>query len=288
LFGGGGGEGWVVGDEDLEDGAVGWAGLGGAAAEMNEAAMLDDDFVADPESEAGSGDFLGGEEGFEGAFTDFAIHAGTGVSDGEADAGFGGIFPIVRWVGSDEEATAGGSVDGVADEVGEDLAEFAGEAEEVSGGVITAFDLDAGVVEADAVKAQHGVKQFGDVGAGGKGGLAVEAEGLLGDFRDALGFVFGHGDVVEGWVFEVAVVAEHEEQVGDGFKGVIDFVGDGGGEAAGGGELFSLAECFFASLAVAGVEDDDTDPADLLGVGSDGVSAGEPGPGASGFAGLLS
>ena len=70
-------------------------------------------------------------------------------------------------------------------------------------------------------------------------------------------------DVIEGRILKLAVVAQQEEQVGDGFEGIVDLVGDGGGQPAGGGELLGLAQSLFAAFAVAGVEDDDAGPAHL-------------------------
>ena len=116
--------------------------------------------------------------------------------------------------------------------------------------------------------------------SGGQRGLAVEAEGLLGDFRDAGDFLLGELGEVGGFRAEV-FLADEVEEVGDGFEGIVDLVGDGGGEAAGGGELFGAAEGFFAALLLGDVDEDGADPADGVGFGADGVEVGEPAAGAA-------
>ena len=198
-----------------------------------------------------------------------------------------GSFQCTGAAGADQEAASVcGSVDGVADQVGEDLADFTGKAEQVQLGVVVALDLHVEGIEAALIEAEDGVEQLRHFGAGRQCGLAVEAEGLLGDLGDAADLVFGHGDVIEGRIVEFAVIAQEEEQVGDGFERVVDFVGDGSGQAAGNGEFFSLAQGLFAAFAVAGVEDDDAGPANLLGCGAHRVGADQPGPWAAGLAGL--
>ena len=94
-----------------------------------------------------------------------------------------------------------------------------------------------------------------DVGLRGAGGLAVEAQGLHGDLRDAVELVAGHVQIAAGIVGDFGL-ADEEDAVGDGFEGVVDLVGDGGGEATGDGELFRAAEDLFAALLQGEVGDE--------------------------------
>ena len=88
-----------------------------------------------------------------------------------------------------------------------------------------------------------------EVDVDGAGGVAVEAEGLLGDLGDAGEFLVGGFEQMLGGWRDVGVGLDEVDEVGDGFERVVDLVGDGGGEAAGGGELFGLAEGGFLGLA---------------------------------------
>ena len=72
----------------------------------------------------------------------------------------------------------------------------------------------------------------------GADGLAVEAQGLGGDLADAGELGLGHADERFEVVGECVVALDEIEDVGDGFEGVVDLVGDGAGEAADGGEFF--------------------------------------------------
>jgi hypothetical protein len=122
-----------VGKEEREDGAV-----------MDQLVALDD-AGGDPEAEAGAVEVLGGVEGFEDAGADGGGHAVAGVGDGDADAlrlvrrRVGSLHQVVmivrivgvRIVGADDEAAAlAHGVDGVGDEVVEDLADVVFEAED--------------------------------------------------------------------------------------------------------------------------------------------------------------
>src|SRR6202034_1406351 len=168
--------------------------------------------------------------------------AGTGVGDGDTDAG--GAF-LMGGEGADEEAAAvgGHGVEGGANEGGGELTEVAGEAEELEAGGVVAVEVDLKGLNAAEVEGDDGVEELADIGEGRESGLAVEAEGLLGDFRDAGDFLLGEVGEVGGFGREL-FLADEVEEVGDGFEGVIDLVGDGGGEAAGGGELFGAAKGF--------------------------------------------
>ena len=63
----------------------------------------------------------------------------------------------------------------------------------------------------------------------------MEAEGLGGDLRAAKDFGLCDGEVFCDFRREIVVSFGDVDEVGDGFEGVVDLVGDGGCEAADGG-----------------------------------------------------
>ena len=137
------------------------------------------------------------------------------------------------------------SVDGVADEIGENLADFAVVRHNEGDGAAIADDFDVLTAEAGVEEGKDGVDELVDVGHGGAGRPTVETEGLDGDLGDAVKFFLGELEEGARFVGEGELLDE-VEAVGDGFERIVDLVGDGGGEAAGDGELFGAAEDFFA------------------------------------------
>lgn len=229
--------------------------------------MAGDDAGGDPEAEAGSVEVFGGVEGLVEACLDFWGHAVSGVGDGDpytADTvgvvggGHGGV------VGADEEASSVFShgVDGVGDEVVEYLADVVFEAEDSGVAGVVGVDVDTGVGESSLVEIDDCADEVlcGDVG--GADGLAVEAEGLGGDLADTCEFALGHGDVWFEFCGEGFVDGDEVEEVGDGFEGVVDLVGDGRGEASDGGEFFGLDEGCFGFFLVGNFEGCSADPLD--------------------------
>ncbi len=233
-------------EEEAEDCAVVFAAADGEAA-----TVAVDDVLGDPEAKAGAGQLAGGEEGVEDLLDDLGRHAVAGVGEDETDAapaggGVGGV------VGAETDAAAGShGVDGVCDEVAEDLADFALEAVEGGWGDVAAVDGDAGVGEPALVEGGDGVEELGGGDGGGTGALAMEAQGLGGDLGAADDFGFGEGEVVGDVRVEVLVGAGDVDEVGDGFEGIVDLVGDGGGEASDGGEFFGLDEGCLGALEAA-------------------------------------
>lgn len=103
-----------------------------AALDVQFSIVLLHDFTANPEAKADAGGFLGGEEGFERALFCGTIHSGASVGDSEADADAAG-FAVVGFTNAEHEARAGRvphGVNGVIDEVRDDLANFTWKAEE--------------------------------------------------------------------------------------------------------------------------------------------------------------
>ncbi len=122
----------MVGKEELEDGAVVAGGLGAAYHEAAVVALYD--FGGDPEAQAGASDALGGVEGGVDVGEGFGGDADAVVGDGDEDALLPGA-PLGGFTGTDAEAAGLGcgvvagdagadGVDGVGDEVVEDLADL--------------------------------------------------------------------------------------------------------------------------------------------------------------------
>ena len=158
-------------------------------------------------------------------------------------------------MGADDQAAAvAHGVDGVGDEVVEDLADVVFEAEDGSLCGVVCLDTDAGVAEAALVEIEDGIDELvgGDVGAGD--GLAVEAEGLGSDLGDTGELGLRHVDVDLEVRRKALVERDEIEQIGDGFERVIDLVGDGAGEATDGGELLALHESGLGALLLRDVE----------------------------------
>jgi len=83
---------------------------------------------------------------------------------------------------------------------------------------------------------------------------------------------------------DVGVGTGEIDEVGDGLERIVDFVGDGGGETAGGGELFALAEGGLLGFAGGDVPHGADHAGDDGGAGSEGGNAagGDPGGEAAG------
>ena len=103
--------------------------------------MAVDDAGGDPETEAGALEVFGGVEGLEDAGADGGGHAVASVGDGEADALRLGVV-VTSWARERDEAASARThgVDGVGDEVVEDLADVVFEAEDGAGGGVAGFD----------------------------------------------------------------------------------------------------------------------------------------------------
>ena len=94
---------------------------------------------------------------------------------------------------ADEEAATSllHGIDGVAEEVIQDLADFAVEAEDGEVGALAEVDGNVGVEETAAEDAKDVDEEVVDGDLGGAAGLAVEAEGLGGDGGGSTEFLFG-------------------------------------------------------------------------------------------------
>jgi hypothetical protein len=127
--------------------------------------MAGDDFGGDPETEAVAGIAFGGEEGLEDARERVRGDSAAIVGDGDADSAAAG-GPVCGGAASDNEASVGNvrifgvgvlkrvcsalleGVEGVSDEVEEDLSDFIFEARNGSDVTIAAQEADVMVLHA--------------------------------------------------------------------------------------------------------------------------------------------
>jgi len=157
-----------------------------AAADAEEATMAVDDFFADPETQAGAGDALGGEEGLEDAVEGFRGNACTGVGNREHKTALAG-GPMRGFAAAEKEAPGVRchGIKGVAEEIADDLADFSFKTANESCGAIAAVNVNAGVDGASLVNGEDAIEQGRRCDGLWTGGLLVEAECLVGDSGDA-------------------------------------------------------------------------------------------------------
>ena len=182
------------GEEDAEEGA---GGVGGAGAVADAAAVFFNEAARDPEAEAGADGELGGEEGREDALANGDGDAGALVADEDGDGIVCRLRVAVDMTAAEVDAAGleGGveveGVDGVDDEVGEDLADLALETVNAEAG----FEVEgAGDLAGDHLAGEEigdAVEELVEIDFDGAGGVAIEAEGLLGDLGDAGEFGVG-------------------------------------------------------------------------------------------------
>ena len=230
----------LKGKEELEDSPTASSVL--TAADTQTAVMAIHDLTAHPETKAGSADAFGGEEGGIEIVDDGGADADAGIGDGDEDA-FGADAPLSSFAAADHESTAetGHGVNGVTDEVGKDLPDLALKTDDGLAHAFTALDGDAGIDELGLVEVKHGIEQVGGADGEGVAGLLVKAQGLRGDLRSPVEFVLCLTNVGVG-LRQIVGLAREIEEVGNGFKGIINLVRDGSGKASDGGELLAFAQ----------------------------------------------
>jgi len=257
--------------EDGEDGAG--PGACGVGADAEGSSVFFYEFAGDPETESGAGIFFGGEEGLEDAADVVLMNAAAGVGDGDADAAAGGIAGIGGGVCRDADGGAtGAGVEAIGDEVGEDLTNLAGDAENLLLRI-------GGDGEEDPEGEGAGGVEVGDFADDGGwfevrrgGGFAVEAERLPGDVGDAAEFGFGLAEEPADFIHFVGVAGDVDE-VGEAFEGIVDLVRDRRRHASGGGELFGAHEGSLGETAVGDVAEDEDDADHAAFAVADGGSA---------------
>ena len=110
----------MEGKEDGDDGAVGFGRGAGLDADL--AAVAFNELLGDKEADPGSDGASGSKEGFEDVGEILFGDAAAVVGDGEQDAG----FLLASVLDGDAQVSAGGQgVDGVGEEVGDNLHDLA-------------------------------------------------------------------------------------------------------------------------------------------------------------------
>ena len=217
-----------------------------------------EDLVADPHPQAGSADALGGVEGLIEAPAGLGGHTDACIRDGYKHA----LRPGARMrsfpASEKESSTVRHRVDGVADEVIEDLPDLTFQAEQRLSRTETLDDFDVVVEQTAVVEGQAVPQQIVDVGRCGSGGLLVKAQRLARDHRDAAQFPLGCCHVVAD-LGEVIRVAQEKQEVGYRLEGVVDLVRDGGGEPADSGELLILPQSCLGAFVLRDVLEEDGD-----------------------------
>jgi len=165
-----------------------------------------------------------------------------GIGDGERDSRLSG-FPEGDLAAADEQTTTVRvhGVNGVADEIIENLADLSVKALDGLRGQVAHLDVNVRVDEWAVIHGEDGFEELLTGDGGGIGGLLVEAKRLGGDGGDAAQLPLGGVEVLL-QLGEVVRAACQVEQVGHGFQGVVDLMGGGGGEAADGGQLLGLQQ----------------------------------------------
>ena len=120
-------------------------------------------------------------------------------------------------------------IDGVGDEIVEDLADIVFKTQNSSGGGVDGLDLNAGVSEASLIEVEDGVDEFCSADASGTDGLAMEAKGLGSDLADAGELVLRGLDIAANGFGKFAGQVDKVEEAGDCLERIINFVGDGAG-----------------------------------------------------------
>ena len=257
-------------------------GKGGAFADLGVdgdlAAEALGDVSADGESESGALVLgLGGKKGVEDAVEEVFGDAATGVGDGEED-----LFAIAAESGPDlvvMGGAVGDGVGGVDQEVEGDLTEAGGLSEDrgyvievaLEGGPVLDFVLghvDGGLDDVLEVDGADLFVSLGGVGAEVGDDLS-DALGALAGVTDGVGPVVGVaeevGRVLEGF-------GEELEVSGDEGKGVVDLVGDAGGEGADGAHALHVHHLHAHLLALCEVAKDGDQGGFVLEGGGEGAA----------------
>ena len=149
--------------------------------------MAIDDLFTDPEAETRTGDSLGGVKGFEDSSESFGGHPGACVGDRKDQSWATGrvVMPFT----TAQEKTAAAlvhGVDGINEQVINDLANLAVKAEDWPVGSLAHFDGDVGIQQAAAQNSESIVNEIVTGDFCGAAGLPVEAKRLAGNGGGAL------------------------------------------------------------------------------------------------------
>ena len=119
-------------------------------------------------------------------------------------------------------------VDGVRDEVVDDLAQLAGENLHMGFTFIMPDDFDSGLLQLAGEGFASRVQQFIDGHNNGLQGLAQRRQGLPGDGREAVEFVHSHGDQILLMLARGGFRLKHEQDVGDRIERIVDLMRQAG------------------------------------------------------------
>src|SRR5581483_5415174 len=198
----------------------------------------------DPEANSGTHISLGGEERLE--HFGKVVLPNSGAAVGELDLNAIRVEPSS---GVDAENTAlRHGVDGIGDDVGEDLHHLASAGKE--GGMIVkaAIGGDVRRCKFALIDGEHVLDDILKNNRRWCAVVAIVAERLAGDVRDALQLGLGGAEMRAGFGERSAGASEIDE-IENSVERVVDFVGDGCGHAPGGGQLFRVHQLFLDPLA---------------------------------------
>ncbi len=156
-------------------------------------------------------------------------------------------------------------VDRIADQVGEKLAQLAGKTVKID---IRPAACEKPRICSDVqpprIERQNGIQQLSDIGHHWQGRLAVKAQGLLRHLGDAGDFLLRQVGIGNGLLIERWLVPQQVEKIGDRLQGIIDFVGDGSRQTAGGGQFFRFPQRLLGALALGCLDHDRSHPSNRL------------------------
>ena len=142
-------------------------------------------------------------------------------------------------------APLGHGVHGIANQVGEDLAQLAGKAEKIDIRPTFARNLDLLRLQPPGIDRHHRIDQLPNIGDLGQGRLTVKAQGLLRHFRDARNFLLRQDGVPGRLRIQRRLVPQQVQQIGDCLQRIIDLMRDGSRKAASGSKFLCLSQCVF-------------------------------------------
>ena len=163
-----------------------------AAGEMNRPLMLFDDAAAHPKAQACALFTFGGEEGSEKILADSGGDACAGVEYGNAHSParrIGGETGFAQM--QNQLAPVGHRVEGIADEVGEYLPQFAGKSSHRRRRFEALLDVDVGLADLRRKQNQHALQHVSKIHLHRRLRFAVEGQELSRDLRDAGQFLTG-------------------------------------------------------------------------------------------------
>jgi hypothetical protein len=180
--------------EKYTEGSSGRAVIG--MVQMDTAAMPVYDLPDDPEAEAGTNVGFRGEEWLEDLVTKLVRYSWAIILDDDL-RGLNTVVFDAEYLDAHGAVLREG-VDGVGDEVGDNLLQLSGAA--IDGWTVAkvAFDVDVLRSEFIGIDVEHRLDERSNVNRVARAGLAVEAEGLAGDVCDAVEFLLCEREVVEG------------------------------------------------------------------------------------------